>query len=228
MNRVSSDMLLHVNTIEKAIGILGSEKVVTADQALQAWGLSLEAKNTQVNYSRGTLFTASLVNMAGGGDWRLIYILPISLREQRDIIGVYLKLQPCFSRHMWWILDAPEGKWAFNRPEEGYYLVNFKHVYAGNDWKVQQRKVDRFGTSERTDEHAYCQALISIYRTHFDPLYVRANHWGRYEVGNGCGRVLIDFHGRMGIRVYSFTESYEEVRDNSYKVPTHLTRKFDF
>lgn len=223
------DLLKRIETVEEATEILGPKKVVTAKQAATAWGLTdFIPVNTQVKYTLGTLMCYGLTNNAGYSDWRLIYILPLSLYSQREIIGTHPNPEPCFSVHQWWLVNEPAYSWARRTPKEGYYLLNFTHEIKKNNWRLQQREIDRRRGIARVNEHAYFQSLISIYRVHADPLYRTAEHWGENKVGGA--RVLIDYRPRNfnGLRVNAFTESTGQGRDNYIRVPTHVMHKPEF
>src|SRR5690606_11996359 len=110
---------------------------------------------------------------------------PLSLREQRDIIGVNTDSQPYFFKNDWWLGEA-EDTWAKSQPEAGYYLIDFKGRFKSSNWNDQNARIADMGAQfERADERVFAQALVSIFKTHGERLHTGTVHWGRIEDSDG-------------------------------------------
>lgn len=198
--------------IDGAITILGESKVVTAQQAYKAFGRTYladqatEAVSHSIRYTEETLRECAVLNRSGQADWRLVYGLPFSLRQQREVIGVDTSNQPCFYSNDWWLGDK-EDAWAKSQPEAGYYLIDFKGRFNRTNWNDQNVRISEMGDAyEIADERVFSQALISIFKTHEERLHTGTYHWGRIEDSVG-DRVFVGGFDYGGLRVYGVRPS---------------------
>lgn len=183
-----------------AIEILGDRRVITAAQANAAWNQP-PSTNFQIRYSDEVLREAAESNARGETDFRLAYINAISLREMQLIVGTSTKRQPCFYKGSTWWLEDREDKWAMERPEAGYYLVDFKGRFARISWHSQEKEIARLGDSyERAHEAVVAEAIISIFQIHQERLLENWWHWGRSLDSDG-DRVCVGRFGHSGFYV---------------------------
>ena len=192
--------------IDGVIGILGENKVITAQQAYTAFkrtfvaDQAVDAVRHLIRYSEETLRECAVLNRFGDRDWRLVYGIPFSLRQQREIVGVDMTNQPCFYDNDWW-LDERQEEWATSQPTAGYYLIDFKCRFEHTHWLDQENRIFEMGdVYERADERVFSQALISIFQTHNERLHERTYHWGRMETVDRV-RVFVGHFGSTGIEV---------------------------
>jgi hypothetical protein len=73
----------------------------------------------------------------GYSDWRLIFILALSLRRLREIIGTSKASYPRFCDNDWKLNEA-ESHWANLEPECGYHLIDFKKRFFSPSWDRQK------------------------------------------------------------------------------------------
>lgn len=195
--------------VDEAISILGGDKVVTCKQALEAF--EFDRKNlgdsyrsqVLVPYDNETLRDFAILNKYGYADWRLVFGLPLSFREQHDIIGTTPKSQPYFAIDNDWWLNECEGVWAESQPEAGYYLIDFLARFSRDTWEDQDIKIVEMGPNfERADERVFSQALISIFKTRGgERLHPETFHWGRIKTSDG-GLVLVNgFNPECGLGI---------------------------
>lgn len=194
--------------IDGVITILGAEKVVTMQQASDAFNfasLAAVAKGEvaiMIRYTEETLRECAVLNRSGQADWRMIYALPLSLRQQREVIGVDKANQPCFYDNDWWLNDK-EDAWAKFQPEAGYVLIDFKGRFNRTNWNDQNSRISEMGEQyERADERVFAQALVSIFKTHEERLHLGTYHWGRIE-DSGGDRVFVGRFASDGLLVYN-------------------------
>lgn len=211
--------------IDGVITILGADKVVTAQQAYEAFNRAyladqaVEAISHSIRYTEETLRECAVLNRSGQSDWRMVYALPLSLRQQREVIGVDRESQPCFYNNDWWLGEA-EDAWAKSQPEAGYYLIDMKGRFNRTNWNDQNTRIAEMGEQyERADERVFAQALVSIFKTHGERLHSGTYHWGRIEDSDGY-RVCVGFFAAGGLHV-SFHPSLR--RDPLYVC---VSRKF--
>lgn len=211
-------------SITDAMAILGSKKVITAVQAHQTFRITLSLPHNPVwtRYTEQTLRECAVLNKSGQSDWRLVYGLPLSLREQRKIIGTDTNIKPCFYSNDWW-MDEKEDTWAKSTPTAGYYLIDFKGRFNNNTWLGQENQIAQLGDAfERTDERVFTQALIALNKILDPRLYAETNHWGRIEDSVGhritVGNVYPGCFGFFSEPVLNYTD----------RMFVCVSRKFDF
>lgn len=216
----------------RAINILGNNKVITVQRAYHLWNMpySLEERHTldQIRYSEATLRKCAIENKKNQASWHLIYIIGKTLPEQRAILGIDPKSQPCFRSGYDWFLDEKEKFWADKKPTNGeYYLINFKDfgTYGLNSTE-QLEKVGTLGPGYGVvDPHILAESLISLRKNSNGGI---ANFWThRSLVANAKGDYVCvgDFsngtenHFGIGLKVESepFYWKYGSCRMVVYK-----------
>jgi len=213
--------------IDDVVTILGADKVVTMQQAVGAFNfesLAAAAKgevDTSIRYNMETLRECAVLNRYNQRDWRMVYGLPLSLREQRENGGTDRENQSFFYDSDWWLGDKEDGR-AKSQPEAGYYLIDFKRRFEGTNWNDQNTRITEMGDAyERADVRVFAQALISIFKTHGERLHSGTYHGGRIKDSDGY--LVVGFFDSDGISVHSFRPSGVAV----YLVVC-VARKFDF
>jgi len=189
-NESSEDLLVKLS---------GEIKVVNADQTAQAWQVPVP-ENVRLRYSEATIRECIEANRQGE-DWRLVYILGLSLREQRDKQGVDQNSQPCFYNNDWW-LESKEDSWAKHKPEPGYYLVNFNGKHANKNWQDQENGITALGERfERCHETVFGEAIVSVYLTGGgERIAENWYHWG-LSLGSDRNRVFVGVFDSVGFHV---------------------------
>lgn len=210
--------------LERAIGILGSDRVVTAEQACAAFNQPVPEGDIPIRYYSETLYAAAQQNSQGFTDWRLVYIMPLSIREQRDIIGD--SDQPRFYDQDWYQNKSEDG-WANDKPVEGYQLIDFKGRFGETKWADQDTEIAKLGSIyERADEFAVSQAVISNFKASGDKeerLLEDVYHWGRREGSDGY-RVHVGDFDSDGLGVSCGNPSWDDVG----RLVVCVGRKFDY
>lgn len=153
----------------RAINILGHDNVITVQRAYRLWDMpySLEERYTldQIKYSEATLRKCAIENKRYQASWYLIYIIGITLPEQRKKLGIEPQFQPCFRSGYDWFLDEKESFWTDKKPTNGdYYLINFQDFGThGLSYPEQLKKVEELGPGyDVIDPHIFAEAIISI------------------------------------------------------------------
>ncbi len=186
-------------TLARALNILGEQKVLTVEQAAKARKLSA-SQNVAIRYSEATLRECSDQNKRADTDWRLVYVFGLSLRELRDQVGTNPNLQPCVYKNDWW-LEKQEDGWANEKPESGYYLIDFNGRWGSTSWNNQEENIQKLGSDyERTHETVISEATFSIYQTTKERLLETWYHWGKNLDSYG-DRVLVGGFDRDGLSV---------------------------
>jgi hypothetical protein len=195
--------------IDHVIAILDAGKVVTYEQACEAFGRD---KNDfpVIRYTEETLRECATQNHSGQADWRFVYVHSLSLREQRKFIGTNLQNQPCFHNDSmffggdWWVGPDwydPENKWATSQPEAGYYLIDMQGRFNSTNWHDQDVLISKMGdVYERADERVLSQALISIFKIYGERLHTGTYHWGWMEDSGGF-RVWVGYFVADGLHI---------------------------
>lgn len=205
-------------TEERAIAILGEAKVVTLGEVTQKWGKA-PSETPSVPFSEEVLGQCAKANGAGDADWRLVYVLGLSLREQRAIRGADRAKQPCFWTNTWW-LEKAEDSWAIKRVEAGYRLLNFQFQFTNLDWKEQGKAIAKLGRNyERAEEQAIVETILSVFMVTGERLLETIYHWGHSRVSVGCRVVVGDFHSD-GLSV-----AYDWPDSRSFGIGVVLARK---
>lgn len=212
----------HTN-VGRAIEILGESKVITKEQVGEVFGYERASSfPNEVSYREVTLRDCAVLNKSGETDWRLVYGLPLSLRQQRETIGTDTNNQPCFYSNDWW-MDNKEDVWAKSQPEAGYYLIDFKGRFGGTTWEGQNSRIAEMGDAyERADERVFVQALISFLKIYAEQLYLAKYHWGRI-LGSYGHPLAVCSYGSLGIHLRNDLFDYR-LRD----VFVSVFRKWEF
>lgn len=187
--------------LRTSIAVLGDTKVITRDQAHIAFNQPESNDQVMIRYFEDTVRKCAVMNRKGA-DWRLLYGLPLSFRDQHDIIGVDRDNQPCFNDAYedWWLSDK-EAVWAKSQPEAGYVLIDMKGRFNRTNWNDQNTRISEMGDAyERADERVLSQALISTFKTHGQRLHEVTYHWGRIEDSDGF-RVCVGGFSSGGLGV---------------------------
>lgn len=196
-------------TIVRALNILGDRKVMTAEQAALAWKRSVP-ENAPIRYSEDTLRQCAELNRTAGTDWRLVYIFGLSLRDQHQLRGDNPNHQPCFYKNWDWWLKKPEDYWATQKPEPGYYLIDFNGRWGSTSWDRQEQKIAKLGPSyERAHKAVISEAVFSSYQTYQEHLLENWYHWGRSLDSYG-GRVSVGLFDRDGLNVYGYHPDWDD------------------
>lgn len=179
---VVSDAGVTASQLDRAIKLLGTEKVVSAEQWGKAWDREVVKTETGIlKFSEGILQSAADTNKAGISDYRLVYCGGISLREQREILGTDTKVQPChYTSNTWW-LDEANDSWATYQPKPGYRLLDYKLRFRSMKWQPQENEIVRLGPGfSRAHETDVAEGCISNFKTHNgERLLENAWHWGQ-------------------------------------------------
>jgi hypothetical protein len=111
-------------TIEMARDILTSTKIVTFEEAIKVWDITVNEKDgTQfVGYSLETLNKCADENEKNREDWRLVYSIGLSIQE------MYQKREDCFGNGGITLSKIDES-WIRSRGRSGYSLINFNSVF---------------------------------------------------------------------------------------------------
>ena len=207
-----------ITSEDRAIAILGKTKVVTASKVAGYWG---EHEPQQVLLPPEDVLTqCARENEAGIADWRLVYVLGLSLRVQREIRGVDRKRQPCFYNNIWW-LESSEDSWAANFAEPGYRLLNFKIQFTRKNWQEQEEGIGNLGEDyERAHETAVAEAIQSVYMSCGECFLESAYRRG-HSLDSGRNRVRVAGFDAVGLSV-----SYYGDGNRSDFLGVVLARKF--
>ena len=211
-------------TIVRAINILGASKVFTLQQANEVWGLNKVNMIPIVRYSEKTLQEAALANKKGEADWRLVYIIGLTLLEQRKIIGTDQNQQPCFYKDNDWYTKYKEKFWAEKKPETAgnYHLINFKGLFGSLNYQNQEIEIQKLGNNfERTNPHIFGEAILAIFKTSGER--IAENWYHRSSVLDADrDRVYVGYFvaGGLGVRNYWDGRDFDDLR-------VSLFRKFE-
>ncbi len=207
-----------ITSEDRAIAILGKTKVVSANEVAGFWGQ--HEPQQALLPSEEILAQCAKENQAGKADWRLVYVLGLSLRAQREVRGVSRKKQPCFYDNKWW-LEPSEDAWAARFIDPDYQLLNFKLQSTGRNWQEQEEEVGKLGDNyERANETAVAEAVQSVFMSSRERLLGATYHWG-HALGSGGHCVLVGYFGADGLYV---SDVLGALRDGRLGVV--LARKF--
>jgi len=211
--------------IVDALIALGDRRLVTYEQVCEAFGRDKGDAVPPIRYTKETLGKCAVLNRSSRAGWRMVYALPLSFREQRDITGVDCQNLPYFDDtdgNDWW-LDSMEDEWAKSQPEAGYYLIDFRGRFNRTSWNEQNERIAKMGGQfERADERVFSQALVSIFKTHKEQLCLGTRHWGRIADTFGY-RVSVGFSTLGGLRIDGNHPFYSD--DDRFVC---ISRKWDF
>lgn len=177
---------------EKAtITILGSAKVFTQGQAKGE-------RELPIRYSEDMLRACARENAEQGRDWRLVYLRGNSLREERLRVGENRNRQPCFDEGYKWWLEVSEDKWATEKFEAGYYLIDFNGRFGLISWPNQEKAIQELGSEfERAHEAMVTEAALHIFEVTGERFLPDWFHWGRSLDSSGY-RVSVGYSDSGG------------------------------
>jgi hypothetical protein len=187
--------------LSRAIKLLGSNKVVTAVEASQAWNRKAPAEAI-LSIGEPILQSAAVLNKGDYADFRLVYCQGVSLREQYQVLGTDTKQQPCYCGSSTWWLGEKEDDWAKYSPTPGYRLLDFKLLFRSMNWQCQEDEIANLGTGyKRAHETDVAESCISIFKVHKgERLLSNAWHWGQ-SLSSGY-RVFVGHFDADGFNVY--------------------------
>lgn len=196
-------------SLVRAVNILGDHKVLTAEQAAKARNQKVP-ESAPIRYSEAVLRECAEQNRTAGTDWRLAYVFGLSLRELRAQAGTDLDHQPCVYKDLTWWLEKKEDGWATEKPESGYYLIDFNGRWGRTDWSNQEAEIKKLGSDyERTHEAVIAEAIFSIFQTTGERLLENWHHWGRNLDSYGY-RVGVGLFDRFGLGVYDHGPDWDD------------------
>lgn len=209
-------------TLVRAVSIFGKSKDIIAEQTSRVWGVETP-KDIPVRYSEKTLRQCAEENKLGIADWRIIYYLGQSLREQREKRSIDQKCQPCFYSNDWW-LKSEEDNWATKKMEAGYYLINFVGQCSNMTWDQQETEIAKLGDKyERCHEAIFSEAILTIFMVNNgERIAEKWYHWGVSVASIGI-LVCVGILGAGGLDVYSYWTDY-----SNRNLRVALVRKFDY
>lgn len=187
-------------TLARVVNIFGAGKVLTAEQASRAWNMPVPP-STRIRYTEARLRQCAEENRTRGTDWRLAYATGFSLREQREKVGADKACQPCYYANTWW-LDSKEDEWANEKPEAGYYLIDFNGRWGSTSWQKQGEEITKLGPEfERAHEAVVSEFALSFFKVTGERLLETWWHWGR-ALSSGGYRVVVGHFDADGGDVY--------------------------
>ncbi|MCR4277456.1 MAG: hypothetical protein NUV80_05340 [Candidatus Berkelbacteria bacterium] len=181
-------------SLDRAIRLLGVEKVVTAQQWGEVWGREVvETEAGVLKFNQGVLQSAADTNKAGFTDFRIVYYGGTSLREGHQIFGTDKSVQPCYWKDSTWWLGS-ENDWATHQPKTGYYLLDYKLRFRNMKWQSQENEIAKLGNGySRAHETVVTEGAFSFYKVHNgERLLEKEYHWGRSSDSDGY-RVRVGF-----------------------------------
>lgn len=170
------------STFVRALNILGPERILEKSKVHKLWEKLYEPYENmfeeEILYSDKTLHEAARQNKEKEASWYLIYIMGITLPEQRKLLGIEPQSQPCFRSGYDWFLEEKEGFWANKKPTktQTHYLINFKDFgTCGLPYPEQLKKVEELGPGyDVIDPHILAESIISIRKNTNEGI---ANFW---------------------------------------------------
>ena len=156
------------STFVRALNILGPERILKRSKIHELWEKKYEPYENyfeeEILYSDKTLHEAARQNKEGKASWYLIYIMGITLPEQRETLGINPESQPCFRSGYDWFLEEKESFWANKKPKRAHYLINFQDFGTqGLSYDEQLKKVEELGPEyDVLDPHMFAEAIISL------------------------------------------------------------------
>lgn len=206
-------------TIVRALNILGAGKVVTAEQSGKTWGYEAPA-NAPIRYSEEVLRQCAQSNKEAGTDFRLVYLTGLSLRELLQKIGTDKKSQPCVFHSDWWLRSEQDG-WANEKPEAGYYLIDFNGRFAKTSWYNQEKEIAKFENYYRAHEAKVAEAIVMIFKVTGERPLEGWYHWGHSLTAEGY-RVCVGVFDADGVDITAHAPPH----DNNPYMRVCLLRKF--
>lgn len=200
---------------QKALGILGSGKVIGYQDTCRVWNTDLPETEPVCLFSETTLQHCAEENKKGA-DWRVVWINGLSLRKQREIQGANRRKQPCFYPDYTWWMEKAQDSWANQGVEAGYRLLDFHPSLKNMTWDAQSGEIAALADEgyERAEEQAVAEATFTIYLATGKKERVLRDwyHWGR-QLTAGGRRVfvgLFDDDG-FGVDYYWFDLHYDDL-----------------
>lgn len=204
--------------------IFGSFKVISKQEAEEFWKVKSNPSISEtLRYNFTTLRTHA--RECRQNDWRIIYALPISFRQQFQILSK--KSDPETLRiyeHYWWSRREIQSFWVDSKPEEGYYLIDIYPRYHSSSWFFQQERVDALGAKfERADERVYSQLVLAVGNIHGLGYLQKVDHWGSISTAGECKVSVLEDRQRCDIKLHGTAPELPED-----KLGTCISRKWDF
>lgn len=190
-------------TIERAVRILGADRVVTVAQAAQAFKMPVPEEEPIIRCTHGDFVSAGVRNFRGKGSTFLVHLFSISLMDMREC-----EMHPGVARGgTWWTLGSEQ--WCRIPPDEGYYLVDFgpknEGRFGSTRWNEQDDKIAGLGIGYlRADEHVVAQTVNLIYMVHGVCLMADWIHWGRHRDSQGYAIGVGRFSPLSGISIGAY------------------------
>lgn len=186
--------------IDEARYILGRDKVVTSSQSCEVWDHSETGySELLIPYSTGTLWDCRNQNDTVVAQWRLVFVLPLSIDQQTSRFKCpedHVGLQSYAIWYEDWL-----SHWIHKQPEAGYYLIDFLPKYPHRVWGRQELEIrKKEQQASRVPEHIYTQSLISLAKVYNQDFYKSNVHWG--VTGTICGRPMVLYSRSDGIRIW--------------------------
>src|SRR3989344_2366508 len=198
---------------KRIIEILGRVKVVTLAEAADVWKQEVP-EAPAIPFSEAGLRQCAEENN-DGEDWRLVYILGLSLKAQRKIQGVSSRDVVSglrFAQGGYW-RNPKDDYWTTQPKESGYRLLNMKPLKAphgGWTWAEQQEIIDDLGPQyERADETIVSETVFSLGKSK-DSVFC-LNHWGK-TVNSLDRHVVLEFNIFHGMSIWGMAKSDERYR----------------
>ncbi len=203
--------------------IFGSS-ILTPSEASKFWGVKASKPATEnLRYNFRTMRFCS--RRLFFNDWRIVYALPLSFREQYEILRKknQLYMFTLFPHH-WWLKDETQNFWVDSKPEEGYYLIDIYPRFQSSNWYHQQERVQWLGPKfDRADERVYTQLILSIANIHGMGYLQKISHWGKMEMGGDCKLSISEMNDHHCIQVHG-----SSCELGAGTIGTCITRKWDF
>jgi hypothetical protein len=206
--------------------IFGSS-ILTPTEASKFWGVKASKPATEnLRYNFRTMRFCS--RRLFFNDWRIVYALPLSFREQLNILKkkkIKQKNLDIFE-HLWWSRKDRESFWVDSKPEEGYYLIDIYPRFQSSNWHHQQEKVQSLGSKfDRADERVYTQLILTAANIYGLGYPQRISHWGHITTFGGfkinvLGRII---NRRPCIQIHGASHEIGDI-----EIGTCVTRKWDF
>jgi len=187
----------------RAVEILGPGKVLGYRDVCRVQKAELPKTEPTIPFSEAVLLDCAKANIEGA-DWRLVYVVGHSLRQESMVVGWDLKKQPCFDPDFrWWLVKA-EDPWANQAIEPGYRLFDFTKRFSDLPWQDQTDQIIKLGPNfERAEEQAVTEICFSnfLLSNNQERLLAHWCHWGRLQSSNGRHIIIGDFE-QFGFYVY--------------------------
>jgi len=208
-------------SVVRALKILGERRVFTPEKMAEVWNpLRKQAGLAPLVIPKSVSIPSEdvLREVRGkGGDWVLAYSDGLSLREQRQTVGIKAGHQPCFNASYSLWLEKKENVWAIKGVQPGYYLVDLQGRFGLQTWQGQEESIQKKLGSvyERTDEHLISEIILSACLINGERLLENFFHWGTLASGSYDYRVVVGLFDLYGLRVDGYhldTSNYTNLR----------------